>query len=84
MVLLICSQLYSVIRGVRGKQQQRAGQERLYQVINNAGVGCAEEPRMLGLAMVPGHHIVKLYIDQYSLPNRSQPNRTSPTSDSDS
>jgi len=43
-----------------------------------------EEPRMLGLAMVPGHHIVKLYIDQYSLPNHSQPNRTSPTSDSDS
>ena len=30
----------------------------------------AEEPRLLGLAMVPGHHIVKLFIDQAFIPSR--------------
>lgn len=41
----------------------------------------SEEPRVLGLSMVPGHHIVKLYIDQDNTSSRLRAN--SPTLDSD-
>ena len=26
--------------------------------------GSTEEPRVLGLAMIPGHHIVSIHVDQ--------------------
>ena len=28
-----------------------------------------EEPRVLGLAMIPGHHIVLIHVDQPKTPN---------------
>jgi len=43
----------------------------------------AEEPRILGLAMVPGHHIVKLYIKEGNSTRARENTPTTPTYDSD-
>ena len=43
----------------------------------DAAGGESEEPRILGLAMVPGHHIGKIWVDDTSIRNTSPCNMDS-------